>query len=56
MKTSIITGLSRDNLCIALQRLYGYEPTSFDGMSLAEISQDIEIKELYEALDYLGVS
>lgn len=47
--------MTRDNFCVALADLYGYAPEDFDGMTLAEITQYIEVKQLNEVCDYLGV-
>lgn len=50
------TPMTRDNVCISLANLYGYDPYGFDGMTLAEICDDISLAELYAVCDQLGVS
>lgn len=47
--------VNRDDFCIALSDLYGYDPTDYDGLTLAEISQQISVTQLEEVCRYLGV-
>lgn len=47
--------LTRDNFCLALQTLYGCEPADFDGLTLAELSQHVSLKELGEVYTHLGL-
>lgn len=48
--------MTRDNVCIALADLYGYSPDDFDGMTLPEITQSLELKQLNEVCDYLNIN
>lgn len=48
--------MTRDDMCIALSNLYGWNPTDFDGMTLAEISEYISLEQLDEVCDYLGIA
>jgi hypothetical protein len=57
-KTMAITRgeMTRDGVCVALADLYGYSPFDFDGMTLPEITQSLEMRQLNEVCDYLEIA
>jgi hypothetical protein len=50
------TDISRDEFCYGLLDLYGYEPTMWDGLSYAEITQDLSTDQLNRVYSYLGAT
>jgi hypothetical protein len=48
-------GMSRDTLCTTLKELYGIDPCSWDGYTLAEICQELTIDQLKKVGVYLGI-
>ncbi len=55
-KMTITRGeMTRDGVCVALVDLYGYSPYDFDGMTLPEITESLELRELDEVCEYLEI-
>jgi hypothetical protein len=48
--------MSRDAVCAALSRLYGIEPRSWDGLTLAELWQTLTLDQMNNVAEHLGVA
>jgi len=48
--------MSRDAVCMALNQLYGYKPESWDGLTLAEMWQQLSLEQIGKICHRLGVT
>jgi hypothetical protein len=42
--------MARDTLCTALKELYGYDPHNWDGLTLAELWQQLTDRQMNQVL------
>lgn len=49
-----LVDMTRDQLCVALSDLYSYQPDDFDGLTKAEMWQDLTNKQMEEVESYLA--
>ena len=46
--------MSRDAVCTALNQLYGHDPRSWDGLTLAELWQRLTDEQMTNVCEHLG--